>query len=112
MTTDKTKEIAELNDLFRMDDGLDLGRKVHTDGIASLPLIDQFIIMQRVSDYEDFTEDNNPHGERDFGAFDHAGQRIVWKIDYYNLTLDGGSEDPSDPAKTIRVLTTMLAREY
>jgi hypothetical protein len=26
------------------------------------------------------TDDNDPHGEHDFGAFDHAGERIFWKI--------------------------------
>ncbi len=110
---DKTKKIAELNDLFRMDDDLtELGRKVHTDGIASLPVLDQFIIMHRVAEYDAFTEGDNSHGERDFGAFEHAGQTIFWKIDYYNRDLTAGSEDPSDPKKTTRVLTTMLASEY
>jgi hypothetical protein len=34
------------------------------------------------------------------------------KIDNYDPTLSGGSEDPSDPAQTVRVLTLMLADEY
>jgi hypothetical protein len=53
-----------------------------------------------------------PHGERDFGAFDHDGRRIFWKIDYYDRALHHGGEDPSDPGQTARVLTIMLASEY
>ena len=62
--------------------------------------------------FDAFTEDNDPHGEHDFGAFDHAGHRIFWKIDYYDQSLEFGSENPADPAKTTRVLTIMLADEY
>ena len=59
-----------------------------------------------------FTEDNDPHGEHDFGSFDHDGERIFWKIDYYDAACEFGSEDPAEPAKTTRVLTIMLAEEY
>jgi hypothetical protein len=53
----------------------------------------------------------------DFGSLDYEGQRIFWKIDYYDRAsfgtgCDMGSDDPADPAKTLRVLTIMLASEY
>ncbi|NKC16498.1 MAG: DUF3768 domain-containing protein [Gammaproteobacteria bacterium] len=67
----------------------------------------------RVRDYEDFTPDNDPYGEHDFGAFE-AGDlgKLFWKIDCYDTELSYGSEDPADPEKTTRVLTLTLAHEY
>jgi Protein of unknown function (DUF3768) len=65
-----------------------------------------------VQSFKDFTEDNDPHGEHDFGSFEYAGERCFWKIDYYDKAMEYGSDDPADPAKTTRVLTIMLAEEY
>jgi hypothetical protein len=68
--------------------------------------------VKRVQAFDAFDADNDPYGEHDFGAFDVAGERLFWKIDYYNLTLDGGSPDPANPDQTRRVLTIMLVSEY
>ena len=37
-----------------------------------------------VRDYTDFNEDNDPYGEHDFGSLKVAGEKIFWKIDYYD----------------------------
>jgi hypothetical protein len=105
------KRIAELNDLARTAMGV-AGRVVQTEGIAALPSQAQSRIREQVETFNSFTPDNDPHGERDFGAFEHEGERIFWKIDYYDKLMEYGSEDPSDPSQTTRVLTIMLAREY
>lgn len=105
------KKIAELNDLARTAMGV-AGRVVQTEGIAALPSQAQSRIREQVELFNDFTRDNDPHGEHDFGAFMHEGERIFWKIDYYDKALEFGSDDPADPSKTTRVLTIMLAREY
>jgi Protein of unknown function (DUF3768) len=88
------------------------GRLVQTAGISALPLVDQSAIREKVETFNAFTPDNDPHGERDFGAFIHKGEKIFWKIDYYATGMQRGSEDASDPEQTVRVLTIMLAPEY
>lgn len=110
-TNPNTTKIAELNDLCRKAMGI-AGRVVQTEGICTLSERDQSAIREKVETFNDFTPDNDPYGERDFGAFEHEGERIFWKIDYYDTTLTQGSEDPADPSQTVRVLTIMLAEEY
>ena len=111
MDTDFTLErIRELNDEARRH--FTDGRVVLTRGIALLPEKEQAEIIERVCKFEDFTPDNDPYGEHDFGAFEYNGERIFWKIDYYDLNMEFGSENPADPTKTLRVLTVMLAEEY
>ena len=51
-------------------------------------------------------------GEHDFGSFTVGEEQLFWKIDYYDLSLEFGSNDPADPSQTKRVLTIMLAEEY
>jgi hypothetical protein len=106
-----TLEIRRLNDAFRrsLSGG---GTVVMTSGVAALPLPEQAAIARQVMTHSVFTDDNDPHGEHDFGAFDHDGQRMFWKIDYYDPSMQFGSEDPADPTKTKRVLTIMFASEY
>src|SRR3546814_15677077 len=72
----------------------------------------QMELMSVVASYANFSEDNNPHGERDFGPFDWRGTRCYWKIDYYDRQTDSGSPDPSDPGVTCRLLTILRADEY
>jgi hypothetical protein len=103
--------IRQLNDRFRSTLGT-CGKRLVTAGIASLSPHDQAAIIGKVRAFDQFTEDNDPHGQHDFGAFEHAGQRIFWKIDYYDAACEFGSEDPGDPTQTTRVLTVMLASEY
>ncbi|WP_292534035.1 DUF3768 domain-containing protein [Methylocystis sp.] len=107
--------IRELNDAFRKGERPDLGRVVITPGVRELVAawpLGELGVYEAVQRFGDFTEDNDPNGEHDFGAFDHAGKRCFWKLDYYDLTLEYGSEDPSDPSLTTRLLTIMLVEEY
>jgi len=65
-----------------------------------------------VASFDKFSDENDPHGEHDFGSFELVNRTFFWKIDYYDERYEFGSEDPTDPAKTTRVLTLMLACEY
>jgi Protein of unknown function (DUF3768) len=110
-TRNDKQRIAELNDLCRTAMGV-AGRVLQTAGISALPSNVQSAIREKVELFNEFTSDNDPHGEHDFGAFEHEGHRIFWKVDYYAPDMEHGSENPADPQQTVRVLTIMLAAEY
>jgi hypothetical protein len=102
--------IRVLNDNFRTT--FVGGRVVMTEGVADLPLGVKARVLIQVQRFASFNADNDPHGEHDFGSFEIAGEKLFWKIDYYDSDMMFGSEDPADPEKTTRVLTIMLAEEY
>jgi Protein of unknown function (DUF3768) len=107
---DNKVRIRELNDQFRTT--FDGGRIVFTAGIDALAEDVKEEVVQKVANYDDFTADNDPHGEHDFGLFKIAEHTFYWKLDYYDADGIYGSEDPSDPQQTTRVLTVMLNHEY
>jgi len=104
--------IRELNDAFRTSFDQKLGKAVLTSGVNSLPDDVRAMAIRKTATFDAFSPDNDPHSEHDFGNFEIAGRRFFFKIDYYDRNLEFGSEDPSDPEKTTRVLTLMLAEEY
>jgi len=107
---ERRARIRALNDRFRQS--LAGGQVMLTPGILDLGTEPAQAIMLRVCQFDRFDDDNDPYGEHDMGSFKYDGQRIFWKIDYYDLLLSAGSPDPVDPIVTSRVLTVMLASEY
>ena len=103
-------DIKTLNDNFRKT--FTGGQVLLTAGIDSMDAEDVANIMLIVQNFNDFTPDNDPYGEHDFGSFDYKGNKIFWKIDYYDLNNQYMSENPANPDITNRVLTIMLAEEY
>jgi len=103
-----TAKIRELNDKARQT--LAGCRVMVTQGIQQLDQLDA--ILSAVRQFNNFNSSNDSYGEHDFGKIELLGETIFWKFDYYDLALEYGSEDPSDPAVTQRVLTIMLASEY
>lgn len=88
------------------------GKVLLTRGVASLDAGTQAKVLKAVADFEQFTGDNDPHGEHDCAILSVGEHRIMFKIDYYDPTLTYASEDPADPSKTARIMTIMLTEEY
>lgn len=103
-----TTKIRELNDAFRTT--LLGGQVVLSLAVSCRDDIPE--ILAKVQRFNTFGEHNDPHRIRDFGAFEMGHDTIFWKIDFYNQDLSAGSEDPSDPTITTRVMTIMRADEY
>lgn len=104
------KKIRELNDAFRTT--FVGGRIVMTAGVNALDIIKQIALSHAIRTFDKFDLSNDPHHEHDFGSILFDGEKIYWKIDYYDKNMEFGSPDPSDPAVTTRVMTVMLASEY
>jgi hypothetical protein len=106
----KAEAIRALNDEFRTR--LSGGSVMITAGIIALGLQRQLEIIEAVRAFDEFDTGNDPYHEHDFGALDHRGETVFSKIDYYDPALEKGSDDPTDPTRTRRVLTIMLANEW
>ena len=107
--------IAELNDRLRklIPFAPDtVGLCTITAGVNALSERLKADLFQAVRTFSDFSEDNDPYGEHDFGKVVIAGRSFFWKIDCYDTDLIYASPDPANPAVTKRVLTIMLAEEY
>jgi hypothetical protein len=109
MTYD-TGTIRRLNDELRRNP--QRGIAVITPGIAALGQDVVQRVFRTIAVYDEFCRENDPYGEHDFGTFETNGQKVLFKIDYYDQALNMHSSDPADPTITKRVITIMLAAEY
>ena len=109
-TAQDRARIRYLNDAFRKT--FAGGKMVMTASVAALPEMVKASALIKLAEFDGFTPENDPHGEHDFLSFEHCNRRFIWKCDCYNNEMDGGSEYPADPNKTIRVGTLMLAEDY
>lgn len=109
--TQERAKIRRYNDQLRCH-GIGNGSLFMTQGIMEKGKGYAAQALSAVRDFDQFTKDNDPHGEHDFGSLEMDGQRLFWKIDYYAPDLQRGSENPADDTQTHRVLTIMLAHEY
>lgn len=113
-----------------MENGMDcrvctirkLNDQLRTTGIGGTILItrglkergEMFVLaaMEAIRAFDDFSTENDPHAEHDFGRVEVEGEALFWKVDYYDKDMEFGSDDPADPDVTERVLTLMFAEEY
>lgn len=102
---ERAEKIAALNDEYRKAIPMSV---TITNGVYGLPDLNG--LMQAVREFDRFTEDNDPYSEHDFGSLEWHGEKVFWKIDYYDQALEYG-KDPLD-VECKRVLTVLLASEY
>lgn len=106
----QAERIRVLNDKLRSTgEGGDI---VITRGIHALPPAVVAAVIAAIQSFDVFTAANDPHQEHDSGLLDVGHQRVMFKIDYYDLKLSRHSPNAADPAVTRRVLTILLADEY
>ena len=110
MNVERRARVRVLNDQFRK---LHLGgRIIFTRGVIDLGPEKVQTVLQDIAHFDTFDRANDPYGEHDFGAVALDGQRVFWKIDYFDPTLTMGAEDPADETTCVRILTVVLASEY
>jgi hypothetical protein len=102
---DNRTQQAIINDQFRKNSLRDI---YFTCGAQSIE--DREDLIQTVRSFNDFNENNDPYQEHDFGRINWKGDKIFWKIDYYNDTLSCYEDPLSGTCR--RVMTIMLADEY
>jgi hypothetical protein len=102
--------IRRLNDDLRTS--LTGGRVMLTSGVSAMGAVFVTATLSQMRAFSAFNDGNDPHGEHDFGSIEINGERVLWKIDYYDKSLEFGSPDPASADATARVLTIMLASEY
>ncbi|RWO76141.1 DUF3768 domain-containing protein, partial [Mesorhizobium sp.] len=71
------------------------GTIVITTGIASLGPSAIRDIISAITAFDSFTRENDPYGEHDCAVMTVSGIKIIWKIDYYDLSRRYHSPDPS-----------------
>ena len=105
-----TERIRELNDALRTT--FEGGTVVTTPLVRILGNDKLTELLERMRTFTAFDSDNDPHEEHDFGGVELDGRQFFFKIDYYDKSMMGASDDPGDPGKTNRVMTIMRADEY
>lgn len=96
--------IAVMNDRFR-ESGFGV---ILTQGVGTLRNVEG--LLNKIRGYHHFNEDNDPYGEHDFGSLKWEGEKVFWKIDYYDQNMEYGVDPLFHDCK--RTLTVMLAEEY
>ncbi len=110
MTVERRERIRALNDqLRRFHTG---GRIMITRGVVAEGEAFLTNALLLIAAFDDFSEANDPYGERDFGALTVSGERLFWKINYYDPSLTCAAVDPAKSDGCVRVLTVMKAEEY
>jgi hypothetical protein len=110
LSGDKVARIRELNDAFRTS--FRGGKILLTQSVADLPEMVKTAALQKVAEYTDFNEKNDPCEEHDFLSFELCNRTFIFSIVYYDKKLEHASPDPTDPAVTERIGTLMMSSDW
>ena len=110
-TLSRSERIARLNDRARQAMGLACVA-VATEGFRALSEEDQSRVRELVETFDAFTPDNDPYGERDFGAIyqdcdgrwttnrpARPAETVFWKIDAFAVRQQGPRQSCRYPAR-------------
>ena len=64
----RTARIRQLNDAFRRS--FSGGKVTMTAGVYALPDMVKAEALKKAATFDDFSEENDPYGEHDFGSFE------------------------------------------
>lgn len=106
----RAEAIARLNDQLRKTG--QGGSIVITSNLRRVTGFDAGVLDSALANYEGFDAGNDPYGERDLEDLTLFGHNLMFKIDYFDLSLTYGSDDPANPSVTSRILTVMLASDW
>jgi hypothetical protein len=81
----KSAKIRTLNDRFRKS--LRGGRVMMTAAVSALPDDVRARAIELTRTFDDFTPDNDPHNEHDFGSFEIDDLKFIFKHDYYDKSM-------------------------
>jgi len=113
----ETALIAAQNDQFRRaiidpPKSAVAGRLLVTPGVVDCGPDFMQEAIQLTADFDAFSPDADPYALHEMGVITVKGETVWWRIDLYDLQYEYGSEVPSDPEQTRRVLTILLPSEY
>ena len=83
-----------------------------TNGIWNLPKDVRDEVCKAVREFDDFTVDNDPYGEHDFGAITVQDHKVFWKIDYHDVEVEFPLYDAAPLDTEVPIMMIMLAEEY
>ncbi len=110
--------IAAQNDKFRRniafpgETDVPEGRVVVTPGISAQGPFFEVEALRKIAGFSEFTADSDPYGWHEMAVIEVQSLTVWFKIDLYDETYERGSDEPTDPAVTRRVLTVLFPDEY
>lgn len=81
------------------------GTVIITAGVKKLPFLERVELFNLVRNFNNFTFNNDPYNEHDFGKISLRNVNYFFKIDYYD-------QNNGCTLSNNRVLTIMRADEY